>query len=73
MKLIFNAPINNLSFGNVTLNILREMYKQDDKPVIFPLGDPDYSAFDKIDEDFKSWIENSIEYRYHNLVAYSLV
>jgi hypothetical protein len=67
MKLIFNAPINNLSFGNVTYNILREMYKQDDKPVIFPIGEPDYSAFDKIDEDFKSWIENSIEYRYHNL------
>ncbi len=68
MNLIFNAPINNLSFGNVSYNVLREFYKQDDKVVIFPIGgNTDFAAFDKIDQDFKSWIENSIEYRYHNL------
>ena len=57
MNLIFNAPINNLSFGNVSYNVLREFYKQDDKVVIFPIGgNTDFAAFDKIDQDFKSWI-----------------
>ena len=67
MNLIFNTPINDLSFGNVGVNILREFYKQDDKVVIFPIGDPSFTAYDKIDEDFAKWVENSINYRYHNL------
>ena len=67
MKLIFNTPINDLSFGNVGLNILREFYKQQDKVVIFPIGDPNFSAYDKIDKDFAKWINNSIKYRFHNL------
>lgn len=67
MNLTYTGPINNLSFGNVSVNILRELYKQGDKVAIFPIGDPDFSAFDKIDDEFKSWVQNSIEYRYHNL------
>jgi len=67
MNLIFNGPINDLSFGNVSINLLREFYKQDDRVVIFPMQDANYSAFDKIDKDFKSWIDNSINYNLHNI------
>jgi len=28
MKLIFEAPINSLSFGNVAINLLREMWRK---------------------------------------------
>lgn len=67
MNLIYNGPINNLSFGNVSVNLLREIYKQGDKVSLFPLGDPELDAFDKLDDDIKKWIESSIQYRFHNI------
>jgi|TARA_R110000824_G_scaffold44752_2_gene130002 hypothetical protein len=67
MNLIFDAPINNLSFGNVSFNLLRELYKKETKLSIFPKSENDFTAFDKIDKDFKGWIDNAITYRYHNL------
>ena len=35
MKLLVNAPINALSFGNVSVNILRELYKKKYRSNIF--------------------------------------
>ena len=58
-KIIFRAPFNSLSFGNVSYNFARELYARDIKASIFPIGQNfDFSAFDKIDEDFKKWIES---------------
>ena len=77
MSLVFEAPINNLSFGNVSLNLLRELYKKKIEVCLFPkLGgsmpaDSDLranlSAFNKLDEDFILWLENSIKYKFHNI------
>ena len=67
MNLIFDAPINNLSFGNVALNLLRELYKKKTKLSIFPKTESDFTAFDKVDDDFKGWIANATTYKYHNL------
>tara|TARA_Y100000004_G_scaffold69542_1_gene78016 strand:- start:522 stop:1637 length:1116 start_codon:yes stop_codon:yes gene_type:complete len=77
MSLIFEAPINNLSFGNVSVNLLRQMYKSKVETCFFPkLGgtmatDNDLranlTAFDKLDEDFIKWIEDSIKYKFHNM------
>ena len=67
MKLIVDAPINNLSFGNVAVNILRELYKKQTKISLFPKTEPDFTAFDELDEQFKNWIKNSADYKYHNL------
>ncbi len=67
MNLIFDAPINNLSFGNVAINLLRELYKKKAKLSIFPKTENDFTAFDKADEDFKSWVTNATTYKYHNL------
>jgi len=53
-KIIFNAPFNSLSFGNVSYNLAREMYKRDMDVGIFPIGDNiDINAFDNTSEDFK--------------------
>ena len=63
-KIILKAPFNSLSFGNVSYNIARELYKKEIKTSIFPIGDQvELSAFDKMDKDFKSWIESSVNSR----------
>lgn len=67
MDLIISAPINNLSFGNVSFNILREIYKKGKKVSLFPIGDIDFSAFDKVDKDFVNWVKNAHQYRLHGL------
>jgi len=61
-ELIFRAPINSLSFGNVSLNILREIYKKEINVALFPIGDEiQLGAYDKIDPDFKNWIASSAQ------------
>ena len=67
-KLVFSAPINALSFGNVSYNILRELYKLNVDLKFFPIGkDLDFSAFDKTEDDFKSWIVSSYNSRLKNI------
>jgi len=63
-KLIFKAPLNSLSFGNVSYNLLREMYRRNFSVSIFPIGDQvNLDAYDKIDLDFKNWISSSVDNR----------
>lgn len=64
----FSGPINSLSFGNVTLNMLRELYKKDVKICFFPIGQNiDFDAYDKIGDDFKKWILDSFDSRFSKL------
>ena len=72
MNVIFEAPLNQLSFGNVAYNFLREFYrlKQADsslKLAYFPAGTPDISAFDKIEPDFAKWLQEACDNRFKNL------
>lgn len=63
-ELIFQAPINSLSFGNVSYNILREAYKNNLNVSFFPVGqDLEFSAFDKTDSEFKAWVISSYKDR----------
>jgi len=63
-KIILKAAFNSLSFGNVSYNIARELYRQDYKVSLFPIGDNfDFSAFDKLDDDFRKWLEASANTR----------
>ena len=65
MKLLLEAPINRLSFGNVSYNFIRELKKLDVDLGIFPIGDLnqlDLSAFDP-EEDTKQYIEDCINKR----------
>lgn len=51
MKLQLNAPINNLSIGNVSYNFARELIKKDKLQNIFPQKDNfDLSAFDQLND-----------------------
>jgi hypothetical protein len=67
-EIIFTGPINSLSFGNVSYNFLRSFYESDTKVHFFPVGkDLDFSAFDKVDNEFKSWIDACYQNRYKGL------
>lgn len=67
-ELIFTSPINSLSFGNVSYNFLKEFYKLGIKVHFFPMGkDLDFSAFDKINDDFKDWVKASYQERFHGI------
>ena len=52
MSLIVKCPINSLSFGNVTMNILKELHKKNIETYVFPHGNIDITAFDKVNENF---------------------
>ena len=72
MKIVFEAPLNQVSFGNVSYNFLKEFYKKNQKDSSFsfcyhPISNIDLSAFDKTDNDFKKWLTSSINNRYNLL------
>tara|TARA_Y100000361_G_scaffold58896_1_gene51515 strand:+ start:3478 stop:4551 length:1074 start_codon:yes stop_codon:yes gene_type:complete len=68
-ELIYKGPINSLSFGNVSFNLLREIFKKNIELAIFPIGNPDVSSFSPVEPSFKSWIEESINNRFKKVSA----
>jgi len=54
-----DIPINSLSFGNCSVNILKEIFKRGLSPTISLIGDKaDFSAFEgKIDVQFLEWVK----------------
>ena len=67
-KIIYKGAANSLSFGNVSINLLREIYKKEISVAFFPFGDNlDFNAFDKLDKDFKDWVFSSAQNRFHIL------
>ena len=67
-KIAISCPLNNLSFGNFSYNILREIQSRDITACIFPVSNQvDLSAFDKTLKDFADWVQYSIYNRYKNL------
>jgi len=68
MKLLVNAPINALSFGNVSVNILRQLYKRQIDLTFFPIGDKaEMEAYDKIDRDFIKYLQSCTNDRFSKL------
>jgi len=65
--IIFKCPINPVSFGNVSLNLMREMFHRGMTVSHFPIGNPDAAVFDKLSNDFKEWLQGSISNRFHTL------
>ena len=63
MKLLIEAPLNGLSLGNVTFNIVRELQKKNVNLGLFPTGDIDLSAYTLTDE-LKAFIESAINDRF---------
>jgi len=62
MKLVVDAPLNSLSFGNVSLNIIRELYKRGVDLGVFPTGNVDLNAYD-LDEGFRAYLQDAINKR----------
>jgi len=68
MKLLVNAPINALSFGNVSVNILRELHKKNIDLSFFPIGDKaELDAYDKIDGEFIKYLQSATNNRYEKI------
>ena len=63
MKVLVEAALNNLSFGNVSVNILKELYKKKIEIGLFTIGDVSVDAF-SLDQDFKKYIEDAVNSRY---------
>jgi hypothetical protein len=62
MKVILECPINPLSFGNVSYNILRQFWRRNIELYFFPIGgNLDTRAFDPIDKGFESYIQKSLD------------
>lgn len=58
-SLIYNAPFNSLSFGQVSYNIARELYKRGIDAYIFPFGNTDITAY-KPDDGFAAWLKDGL-------------
>jgi hypothetical protein len=63
MNLIVEAPLNSLSFGNVSYNLLRELFKAGVEIAYFPIGEPDLNAFNPKPE-FVEWIKTALSRRF---------
>lgn len=63
MNLIVEAPLNSLSFGNVSYNFLRELFKANVEIAYIPIGEPDLTAFQPT-EQFIQWLNKSASRRF---------
>lgn len=64
MDLDVNLPINNVSFGQVSVAILKELFKRNFNLNIFPIGNQVDLSSQKEDKLFFDWIKYSIEKAY---------
>jgi len=65
-KIIYKGAINPLSFGNVSYNLMREMYKKEMTVAFFPIGENlNFESFDKVPEDMKKWVVSMAQNRFH--------
>ncbi len=65
-RLLIEAPLNTLSFGNVSYNILRELAKTDVEIGLFPVGNTDLGSFEP-KEKFVGWLRDCIDKRWELL------
>ncbi len=60
-NITLNFPINQVSFGNVSIGIIRELFDRNILPNIFPIGPADVSAQNP-DEKFNQILSNCINF-----------
>ena len=61
-----HLPINSVSFGQVSVALLREFHARGLQPSIFPISDQyDLSAQENITEDFQKWIQSCLNNRFN--------
>ena len=64
MKLLLEIPLNRLSFGNVSYNLVRELHKLGAEIGIFPIGENIALSAFELTEEMKTYIEDAINNRY---------
>lgn len=61
-----DAPLNSVSIGQVTVSILKELFKRKVDCCIFPVGKAiNLEAYD-FEQDFKDWLQEGINNSYKN-------
>lgn len=63
MKILLDVPLNSLSLGNVSFNLVRECFNRELEIGIFPVQQPDLSAY-QITPELEKYIQHSINNRY---------
>ena len=66
MDFALNIPINDVSFGQVSVALLREIYKRGLEPSIFPISKVQIETQAELGEDFKSWLDSCISKSRHS-------
>ncbi len=67
MKILVEAALNSLSFGNVSYNVVRELFDKGHEVGIFPIGEQvDLSSY-SVPEDLAKKIQESINNRFDYL------
>ena len=66
-ELIVKCPINSVSFGNVSLNLMREFFNKGIRIGHFPIGNPDASVYDKLTPAMKEWLQECLNNRFKML------
>jgi len=66
MKLLVEAPLNSLSFGNVSYNLLREFKALGVDVGLFPTSKVDLAAF-KVPKDLEDWLSSCVANRWEIL------
>lgn len=64
--MILELPVNSLSLGYVSVNILRELFSRGQEISIFPIGEVDLSAY-QVDQKFHDYLVRSINNRFSSL------
>lgn len=62
-KLLVEAPLNTLSFGNVSYNILRALSKLNIEVALFPVGNTSIESFNTTPE-FGEWLNKAVSKRW---------
>jgi hypothetical protein len=71
MKLALNLPINSVSFGQISIMLLRTLFEREkagDKSLdlyFFPIGQADLSS-QNVSEEFKAWIQSKVNKAYES-------
>lgn len=66
--LIFHAPLNDTSIGNVSVAFLRELYNRDLNISLFPVSDViNLDVYDDLDDGFISWVNQCFSNRFKSL------
>jgi hypothetical protein len=61
MSLSINCPVNSVSFGQVSVALLKELHKRQEDVKILPIGDKIDLLSQKDDVEFSKWLDGAVK------------